>query len=302
MTFLANFVIFATYMARYDIIVTANARTAQLIALYRKILNKRIPRQIVLELMLEEENDTAKWRIKRSFQRFLFQSIDTVFVSSEDEINTYAKRVNLAKERFRFLPFHTNIVKPEMISNPGSYILSAGRTGRDYATLTESVKDLPLNMVIVSDYESLSMVEVPNNTRIEVEIPYERYLELLRYCWFVVVPLHKLIKSSGQVVILEAMAYGKPVIATETVGTRDYIEQDHNGILVPPYNAEALRHSIRRLMEDSTLQNTLSQNGLKAIQEKHTYEYYVTSILDVASELALARNTRMLERLMRRNT
>jgi hypothetical protein len=44
-------------------------------------------------------------------------------------------------------------------------------------------------------------------------------------------------------VLMEAMAGGMPVITTETSGMSDIIENDFNGLLVPPADAESLGRS-----------------------------------------------------------
>lgn len=48
-------------------------------------------------------------------------------------------------------------------------------------------------------------------------------------------------------VLLEAMASGMPVITTETCGMPDVVENEFNGLLIPPANASALADSILRL-------------------------------------------------------
>ena len=48
-------------------------------------------------------------------------------------------------------------------------------------------------------------------------------------------------------VLLEAMATGMPVITTETCGMPDVVENEFNGLLIPPGNAAAIEVAIERL-------------------------------------------------------
>jgi glycosyltransferase involved in cell wall biosynthesis len=48
-------------------------------------------------------------------------------------------------------------------------------------------------------------------------------------------------------VVLEAMATGMPVITTETCGMPDVIEDEFNGLLIPPANAEAIESAVLQL-------------------------------------------------------
>lgn len=277
---------------RYDVIITGNIKTAQVVAFIRAIFKRNSAKQIILELMLDEPRNTIKWKIKRWMQSYLFSRVDLIFVSAKNEIETYAGRFNIPREKFRFLPFHTDIVNPEMITTHDGYILSAGKTGRDYQTLIDAVKEIDVKVVIVSDEYHASGLEIPANVHLLLNIPYNEYIELLRNCWFVVVPLQKVVKSTGQVVILEAMGFGKPVIATETIGTTDYIETGVNGILVPLKDPMALKAAIMNLMTDEHLYSRLAVAGLDAVKERHTFEKYVETILDAAREVAGVRAKR----------
>ena len=65
-----------------------------------------------------------------------------------------------------------------------------------------------------------------------------------------VVPLHRRQRSTGQVVILEGNALGKPAIATRVVGTVDYVRPGETGLLCEPYDALDMRTAIERLIAD----------------------------------------------------
>ncbi len=55
----------------------------------------------------------------------------------------------------------------------------------------------------------------------------------------------------------EAMAYGRPVVATAVGGLVDAVEDGVTGILVPPGNPAALRDGLERLLADSALRSSL---------------------------------------------
>ncbi len=272
-------------LSRYDAIITGNIKTAQFIGLIRTMLRLKSPKHIILELMLDEQRESIKWKLKRKIQRIIFSAVDLIFVSSRSETVTYAARLNLPRERFRFLPFHTDIISPARISSNNGYILSAGKTGRDYEVLLKAVEGLDVKVIIVSDEYHVQGLRVPANVKILVNIPYEDYLKLLHESYFVVVPLRKLVKSTGQVAILEAMGLGKPVIATETVGTIDYIQHGVNGLMVPAGDSTSLKTAIQSLISDETLYNRLAINGLETVNKYHTFGAYVGAILKTAEEL-----------------
>jgi len=264
--------------AKYDAVVTSGLRAGQVFGFLRALLGIRQPVHVHLELMLDDEKHSLLWRLKRSFQRMAFGSADLLVTSSLGEIDIYSERLGIPRERFRFVLFHTNVLSPGQVGRERGYAFSAGRTGRDYALLAEAVRGLDLDLIVLGGAANLENVEFPSRTQVLTDEPYERYLELLHGCDFVIVPLDEIRSSRGQVVILEAMAMGKPVIATKTVGTVDYVDSGENGLLVPPGEAAPLRAAIQSLSEDASLRAQFSARGLEAVQ-RHTFRSYVETIL-----------------------
>ncbi|HEY8284618.1 MAG TPA: glycosyltransferase [Chloroflexota bacterium] len=68
--------------------------------------------------------------------------------------------------------------------------------------------------------------------------------------------------------VLEAMAAGKPVIATRIGGTNEAIKHGESGLLVPPADPVALAAAIRALLADRELASRLATAGkIRAHQE-----------------------------------
>lgn len=275
---------------KYDVVITADIKLAQIFGLIRTLLWWKKPRHIILELMLDEARDDFKWKLKNYLQRLCFASVEVIFVSARREIQVYARRLGLPEDRIRFLPFHTNVVNPKMLEGAGSYILSAGKTGRDYATLASAVDGLKVKVVVVSDRHHLDNIIFPSNVEVHTDITYEKYLDLLCGCSMVVVPLKKLVKSTGQVVFLEAMALGKPVVATSTTGTKDYIEHGVTGILVPLEDSDKLRRAISDFIEAPESYSDIAVRAFEQVKEKHTFSVYTRTILTAANGILNGQN------------
>ncbi|MDF0651640.1 MAG: hypothetical protein CV081_09060 [Nitrospira sp. LK265] len=65
--------------------------------------------------------------------------------------------------------------------------------------------------------------------------------------------------------LIEAMAAGLPVIASRTGGIPALIEDEKNGLLVPPGDSLALAVALRRILSDPTWASTLGQNAMLSI-------------------------------------
>ena len=82
-------------------------------------------------------------------------------------------------------------------------------------------------------------------------------------------------------VILEAMALGKPVIASRLAGIPEQVIHEITGILVPPGDAVALADALLRLLKDPILRQQLGQNGRKRFESNFTAEIAVQHYLDL---------------------
>lgn len=69
------------------------------------------------------------------------------------------------------------------------------------------------------------------------------------------------------VAILEAFAYGLPVVTTNVGGIPHMVNDGENGLLVPPNDPHTIASKIIELMEDRNLYETIVENGFKSIQK-----------------------------------
>jgi glycosyltransferase involved in cell wall biosynthesis len=70
------------------------------------------------------------------------------------------------------------------------------------------------------------------------------------------------------VVAREAMAYGRPVVATAVGGLVDAVEDEITGLLVPPRDPASLRAAIERLLADPELRRRLGETGRERAVER----------------------------------
>lgn len=66
-------------------------------------------------------------------------------------------------------------------------------------------------------------------------------------------------------VIAEALVSGVPVVATHVGGIPTLVAHEHNGLLVPPEDAQALADALRRLANDEALRARLAANARASV-------------------------------------
>ncbi|MFC1915162.1 glycosyltransferase family 4 protein [Chloroflexota bacterium] len=73
--------------------------------------------------------------------------------------------------------------------------------------------------------------------------------------------------ESFGIVLLEAMAVGKPIIASDIQGYNSVVTHGTEGILVPPKDSEKLAQALISLIDDESLRKQMGNNGrLKAVE------------------------------------
>jgi glycosyltransferase involved in cell wall biosynthesis len=83
------------------------------------------------------------------------------------------------------------------------------------------------------------------------------------------------------VVLLEAMGYGKPVIASAAGGIVDIVTDRETGLLSPPGDATALAATIRTAMDDPALMTDLAERGTRFADEAFGWDKIVADLQGV---------------------
>lgn len=85
--------------------------------------------------------------------------------------------------------------------------------------------------------------------------------------------------------IIEVLACGLPVIATDMAGNGDIINEETNcGILVDYNDDKGLAEAIKNLMEDDDLRNEFGKNALKAVKERFNLDKVVNKTYNLYKE------------------
>ncbi len=119
-----------------------------------------------------------------------------------------------------------------------------------------------------------------NGLRDVVFIGYASYRDLPRYyrtAHIVCSPATG--RESFGIILLEAMAAGRPVVASDIEGYNRVVTHGSEGLLVPSKNAEKLAQALISLMTDETLRQQMGENGrLKALD--YDWEIIAQRVVD----------------------
>lgn len=91
----------------------------------------------------------------------------------------------------------------------------------------------------------------PDGVRVLHGLPHALVMEVWRRSSIAIIP--SVWPEPFGIVVLEAMARGKPIIASQIGGIPDIIADGETGILVPPADPTALQHALEHLLSDAVL-------------------------------------------------
>jgi len=86
--------------------------------------------------------------------------------------------------------------------------------------------------------------------------------------------------------LLDAMAAGKPIVATRTGGIPEVVADGETGLLVPPRDEEALADAIVRLLKDPDLRREMGEAGRVRARNLFSLERMVQNTLNVYQRVA----------------
>ena len=96
--------------------------------------------------------------------------------------------------------------------------------------------------------------------------------------------LHSLYEQFG-IVLVEAMACGKPVISTNVGAIPEVVENGRTGLLVEPKNPEHLAGAILKLADDAYLRKKMGVEGRQKVEREYDWDIIVDEYLEYYEQI-----------------
>jgi len=269
------------HLDAYDVLFAWELRTALAVAVLRRFQSASrraafVPVGPILKGPANRALPLVRW---------LLRDADRIVCFSRAECETQARLLSLPAERFLFVPTPWRADEP-VAQEDGRYILALGHSGRDYPLLLDAVRGTDLPVVIVARSPSdLGAGTVPQNVTVRYNTGHHETNALIAGATFHVIPLQDTDYSAGQTVLLRAMARGKAVVVTSTVGVRDYVRDGETAVLVPPGNVEALRTALQGLWNDAQTQGRIGRAAVEAAKETSGFPQFARHLVEIAEGL-----------------
>lgn len=201
---------------------------------------KKVNKVVVLNFTYKEKKGKLA-RVYRWFMRRCLEKgyVDYIHVPSNNYAVTISESFNFPIDRIIVIPFGINDPYDEFSRLPlpyqapkEGYVLSIGRSNRDYDFLISAWKNINYPLVIISDtYEGNnkgnSYITIIRNVAGEESYPW------IAHCNAMIIPIDDGTICSGDTVLLTALAMKKKVlITTPSTLAEMYIVHGENGLCV----------------------------------------------------------------------
>ncbi|GEM_PF-912087 len=189
--------------------------------------------------------------------------------------------VGVPEERMTYMPLgiDTDFFAKNKSLSDGEFVLSVGRDlGRDFVTLFSAAALVPYKFVVATSPKNLPEgIEIPPNVEILFDVDITTINSLYERARMVCLVLkgEETTEGSdctGQTVILEALAAGQAVIASDRRWLRSYFEAGKDYIPVPIGSVEALADSVTVLWNSETKRRSLGQAGVAKVRSLYRTE------------------------------
>lgn len=269
----------------YDVIISDSEHTGIALALLFKLSGTR-KRHIMISHWLTPAKKAF------FFQRLHVDShIDKVIVQNTNQQRFALNILKLPRDKVEYVMFpvdHRFWSPLGLAKKP--LICSAGLEFRDYQTLMKAVDELALDTVIAAASPWSQRANTAKQTKLPANVSvgkrsYRELRELYDSAEFVVVPLFDVDFQAGSLVMCEAMAMGKALIATKTHGHADgdILRDGETGIFVPPSDPIALREAILHLHNNPTEAGRMGRNARHIIEQGLNQENFIRRIVEMTN-------------------
>lgn len=221
--------------------------------------------------------------------------IDRMLVYSTSEEQFATTQLGVPPVKVKRIAYHADeqFFRPGLRPIEPDLICAAGQLLRDYPTLVEAVRELPLRVQIAAGSPWIE-TRLDPSTALPPNVTWgklNRYdlRDLYARSAFAVVPIRQNHYQTGIATILEMMAMGKCVVASRTHGQTDTIVDGETGIYVPPGDVGALRTAIERLLKHPEEAVRIGEAARRYVEAQAGLDLFVRRLVETIEEAHDAR-------------
>ncbi|MEK7452028.1 MAG: glycosyltransferase family 4 protein [Patescibacteria group bacterium] len=224
----------------------------------------------------------------------LYERFVDLFLCPSNYMKQQMIRGGFPEKKLRVLPYGIDALFVEShslyksggagLSSAGKYALFVGRLSEEKGieTIISLAKILPdIHFKIVGRGPEMERLHRLGDKYTNLEFVGFRMGEELKelYRGATVVLLPSRVHEVFPLITLEAMSFGKPVIASRVGGLPEIVEDGVNGFLVSPLDLHGWTEAVMRVFYDDDLQKQLSCGALESVEKRFSLDEHHRKIL-----------------------
>lgn len=255
------------------------------------VLISFIPRRfrplIVFYGDMYEPSPPPRYWVERLIMHLADRAIGRYIVLTSDDVLAFASAWKLDPGKIKVCPAFGTWANREISAapEPQDYIFAGGESFRHFEPLLAAAAQMPHQRFLFCSSMLTNRTDIPKNVTVTVA-RFDEYLSLMRAARVVVVPLRQDIqRSAGAATYLNAMWLKKPVVVTDAMGVRDFVEDKRTG-LVADGSPESYVEAIHWMLapENAEALERMKEEAHRVVDTQFTLENHVTQLLDLVDE------------------
>jgi glycosyltransferase involved in cell wall biosynthesis len=276
-----------TQKTHYDLVVAWEGKNGFPYSVWRSIVGQKHPPLIILAF-----NIRGVISHFLSLARFGLRSVSRVVVFTPGEVE---QLLSLPPEKISYCPHGwydpmrwydpEKVKKSEALARAGKFIFASGRSYRDYGTLARAIDGTEVKTKVSGRDFNLAGIDFPKNMETTGWLAEREFQDYLYESSFYVVPLQSITFAGGDSSVLQAMSFGKAVVATRAPSTETYIQNGETGLLVEPHDVEGMRQAILYLWRNPDEAKRMGQAARRCFEENHTINHLAQRVYEIAQQV-----------------
>jgi glycosyltransferase involved in cell wall biosynthesis len=284
----------------YNLIVASGLfKTAVAGLILKRLLSRPLIIELPIVLRKIVQFRSPRWRVLRRIPAFLYEGAAVAVLSGADhikqifpgQIEQVSRR--LSRKACSAFPDFTPVHAIELSQKEDSLLLIGTPLhlkGADVAIrafkrlLPEFAGERLLVIGSAVGFKDLALLIGPSDPIELVDyLPHREAIEYIRSAKIVLIPSRT---DAMPRVAVEAMAAGKPIVASRVDGMAVYLEHRKTAMLCAPENHEDLAERIRELLLSPELRTRLGNNAREMAHREFSEQAYVRHYLDMVRRCA----------------
>jgi len=226
-------------------------------------------------------NPATRRSLVRPIVRSLLRQRVGIYVNAPNEV-VYYRSLNPSID-VHYYPFCLGKVEgvdPSSVPQVNT-VFSGGHTNRDYESLFQAAGRMPdIKFLVACSAATVLPLRIPQNVSLVLDTPPAEFHRLMASARAVVVPLASDIGSSGQMVALAAMQFGKVVVYADYPSLSQYFEDGVTGIRYTPLDVDSLTQAISTAYETGGPTSAMGSRARAAAEEKYSWDAYERELIN----------------------